>query len=165
MLSWPLSQIGRGKATTFDVTLANPVPATGPTAALHLHDLCQQNLTMVTEAGALYYRQPSESCMCVPALPMPGHSACKGRVPACPADCADSTTQACAWPCKFFCPLQRAACCTWVYRGCVRPLPCSACLVIIGGHVIDSNSTPDSTPATSACMRLLCLLHAIASMC
>lgn len=67
MVSWPLSQIGAGKASTFDVTLANPAPATSPTAVLHLRDLCQQNLTMVTEAGALYYRQPSDSCMCVAA--------------------------------------------------------------------------------------------------
>ena len=63
-LSWPLGQGGPRAAATFDVTVANPAPAANPSAALQLSDLCQQNISVLSDTGALYYRQPDNSCMC-----------------------------------------------------------------------------------------------------
>lgn len=53
------------------MTLADPAPAPGPDSALTLSDLCQQNITVLDDAGGLYYKQPDNSCMCGP--PAGGH--------------------------------------------------------------------------------------------
>ena len=48
------------------MTLADPTPAAGPDSALTLSDLCQQNITVLDDAGGLFYKQPDNSCMCGP---------------------------------------------------------------------------------------------------